>query len=183
MSLLFFSFRFFFLFTVHKCEQLYLTRLPSTNLSAHPVFIFPNKKVREGGVGKTSLLQQQQKAVLSHVTPNFKQKENFPITFLCIIYSILLLQTSVSLHIYLVKIQQAQFAALRRWQLTWAANRVKCYFKKALSAHVSMPLIARSAARICCRTPQWRLMPPGPKFGSATFVLSIQSAVLSEFRL
>lgn len=78
---------------------------------------------------------------------------------------------------------RAQFAALRRWQLTWAANRVKCYFKKALSAHVSAPLIARSAARICCRAPRWRRMPPGPKFGPATFVLSIQSVVLSEFSL
>lgn len=109
----------------------------------------------------------------SCVMSNFKQKEYFPITGLCIIYSILPLQTSVSLHIYLVKIRQAEFAALRRWQLTW----VKCYFKKALSANVSMPLIARSAARICCRTPQRRLMPPGPKFGPATFVLSIQSKV------
>lgn len=88
---------------------------------------------------KTSLLKCSVVVCDAH----FKQEDNLPAIRLCIIYSLLLLKTSISLHFLLVERQEARIAAASAddrsvsgfHEVPTASNTIA----KALSAPVSCP--------------------------------------------
>lgn len=105
-----------------------------------------------------------------------KRKDCLPVICICIIYNLLPLKSHVTLHISLVKRQQAHIVPTTADTEALAAytscDRLKCYRYHCLAAHVSCLLTARNSTRLCCQIPLCQLTLPRFEVSSAALVLS-----------